>query len=270
MTPDELTEWLREHAAQIFAFTDYEIALSSEEDLRAVLGESWFRDADWNEPGYRFLHLGHDGTGGEVALWLRPGDERSPPVVFFGSEGGTGVLAPSPDAWVKALAYGPAILEYADVETATSRLSIEENEYLAADADPAQKTEAEEHLDAYRRATIARFGSLPPFDELVAVDEADQRELKEWVTAVLDRVFAREESDAREAAAKRHRESRARAETYAAASADGLPEDPPERADGSRYPGRCAACQTRTELRLTRFEELRFGLCLDCYFSPAW
>lgn len=270
MTPDELIEWVLAHAAHLFAFTDYETTLSSEEDLRAVLGESWFRDADWNEPGYRFLHLGHDGTGGEVALWLRPGDERPPPVVFFGSEGGTGVLAPTPDAWAKALAYGPAIVEYADVETATSRLSIEENECLAADADPARKAEAEKHLDAYRRATIARFGPLPPFDELVAVDDADHRELHAWVAGVLERVFARDENGEREAAAKRHRESRARAETYGTASADGLPENACERADGARYQGRCPACGRRGELRLTRFEELSFGLCLDCYFSSAW
>ncbi len=193
MTPQELRQWLLAHAEHIFSFTDYEVALSSEEDLQSILEEDWFRVESWNEPGYRFVPLGQNGTGGEVALWVRANDARPSPIVFFGPGGGTGVLAPSPDAWPKALAYGPSIVEYdSDFDANTSRLSVEANPRIGSDADPARRAAAGRGLAAYRRATIERFGALPPFDELVTVDPADRREFGAWIASVRARAEEQE------------------------------------------------------------------------------
>ncbi len=261
MTPDDLQAWLRANTDHIFGFTDYEVALGSVEDLHGMLGD-WFRDETWNTPGYRFVPLGQDGTGGAVALWFRPGVEGPPPVVFFGSEGGCGVLAASPENWAKVLAHGPRIVEYADPDTATSALSREANWVLASDAEPERRDRARAHLEAYRRAVLERFGSLESFDHLAAVSAADQHELRTWVEGVVERASARETEAVREA----HREARRKAETYAGASAQLAP----DRADGSKYQGRCPACGALGDLRLTRYEELSFGICFACYFSSAW
>lgn len=270
MTPDQLKQWLLAHADDISGFTDYEIEIISDAELHSDLGESWFRDEGWNEPGYRFVHLGQDGTGGLVTLWFRPDSDTPPPVVFFGSEGGCGVVAASPEAWAKVLAHGPMLVEFAEVDTETSAMSLEENWYLADDAAPEHRAEAQARLQAYRTATVERFGSLEPFDDLAAVDASDQVELKTWVEGVLERTFARDDEVEREAAVAKHVGARRKAEAYATSCSDEMPEDARQRRDGSKFRGRCPACGENDELRLTRYEDLNFGICFDCYFSSAW
>ena len=214
------------------------------------------------------MGLGANGTGGEVALWIRPDSEGPPPVAFLGRMEGRA------RAFARSLGEGPRIWP---VHRRPRRRSHEgfqaldrKELHFDADADPEQRTDAEEHLAAYQQATKERFGSLPPFDELVRVDPALHREFDGWVAEVLERVFAREDERSREAAAMKHREARAKAERHAARSVESLPEDASEGADGSRYEGRCCSCRKEGELRLTRFEELTFGICFDCYFSSAW
>ena len=150
LNAQQLQGWLLEHADDISQFTDYEIAFSAEDVLRTNLGLRWFRDQGWNEPGYRFVSLGQDGTGGEVALWFSPRRPNDAPVVFFGSEGGAGVLTASPLAFAKALVYGPMLQEYekGDLD-APSRLSLQDNWFLSGN-DPTEVAAATDALARYR------------------------------------------------------------------------------------------------------------------------
>lgn len=244
----DLAAWLAEHGETIAAFTDYEPVFCDRATLYQRLGAFWFRDPDWNEPGYRFASLGQDGTGGDVLLWgTDPGR-----VVFFGSEGGCGVLTETPLAFAQALAYAPRIVEYGPGSVDASLLSIEEN-WLAEDAPAA--------IAEYRRAVEARFGPLPPFNELIRVSDAAQAKFRGWVHEVYARA---NERDAREKALAEETARAARREKATRYAAHGAPDGK----DGLRYDGVCAACGKATTLRLVRYEALAFGLCLPCYFDP--
>jgi hypothetical protein len=270
MNAEDLQAWLLEHAADISAFTDYEIELNAEESLRQNLERHWFRDPRWNKPGYAFISLGHDGTGGEVALWSRPRETDATPVVFFGSEGGAGVLTTSPRAFAQALAYGPLVQEYEKGNLdAPSRLSLEAN-WLLSDGDPEQVEVAKNALARYRLATEERLGHLPLFETLVTIPPSVQAEFRNWVTTVQDRASEREARKQRFAAERKREEKRNRASGYAAVGRDRLPPDVSSLMDGHQFAGTCSACGESTDLRLTRFEEFTFGLCFRCYFSNAW
>jgi hypothetical protein len=51
MNPEQIQKWLLEHAADICAFTEYEIDFHTEQALAQNLGLYWFRDSRWNQPG---------------------------------------------------------------------------------------------------------------------------------------------------------------------------------------------------------------------------
>ena len=270
MNAEEIQDWLLEHARDISAFTDYEIEFNAEASLRLILERHWFRDPEWNEPGYAFISLGHDGSGGEVAVWLRPRETDATPVVFFGSEGGAGVLTTSPLALAQALAYGPLVHEYEKGNLdAPSRLSLEDN-WCLSDGGPEQVEVARNALARYRLATEERLGPLPPFESLIAIPPAMQAELRNWVTTVQDRASAREAREQRIAAERKREDKRDRASRYAAVGSHRFPPNVDSLIDGHQFAGTCAACGESTELRLTRFEEFTFGLCFRCYFSNAW
>lgn len=270
MDAEQLQQWLLGHAADIFDFTDLEISYCAEDALHQNLELYWFRDPEWNQPGYRFLSLGRDGTGGEVAIWLAPSRPDAAPVVFFGSEGGAGVLTESPLAFAMALTYAPLILEYEKGNLdAPSRLSTEDNWFLSGD-DLEQRGRASEALARYRRSSDGRLGRVPAFENLISVPPTMQSEFLDWVRSIQKGV-AKRDSQAREVAAQLKRQAkRDSASRYAALGADGLPSDTRSLADGYQFVGICAFCADSTLLRLTRFEEFVFAICLPCYFSKAW
>ncbi len=183
MTPEELQEWLEAHIDEIFAFMDYEPTLNSEEEFVETMGY-WFGRDDWNEPGYRFVHLGIDGMGSEFVAWIRPGVDGPAPVVYFGSEGGRGVLARSPKDWAMVLAHAPGIIEYAFGDD-PAQLDVTSN-WMLEDDDPEFAETARQKLASYRDAVIERFGELPDFEALAnGLDELNA-EFCGWVDGVGD------------------------------------------------------------------------------------
>lgn len=79
---------------------------------------AWIRAWTGNRAidGDDFLVIGEDGTGGFAAFWLarpnRPAAEQ--PVVFFGSEGDLGIVAPDLAGYLWILADGSGPLEAVD------------------------------------------------------------------------------------------------------------------------------------------------------------
>jgi hypothetical protein len=176
----ELRTWLQEHVHEITAFMDYQpTTLSSDRDFAHTLREHWFQTRRWNRPRYRFVHLGHDGLGGEVAAWVRPGSKEPPPIVFFGSEWGHGVLALTPKAWAQALAYAPSIVECG----APSRLDAEGNWYFDDDV-PDFAAKATTAVETYREAVISHFGELPSLEALADGLEPLNEEFLAWIASV--------------------------------------------------------------------------------------
>jgi hypothetical protein len=88
-------------------FEPYPEFMPSEEN------QSWIRAWTGNQEltGSEYRVFGQDGTGGYAALWLaREGKPLlDQPVVFFGSEGELGIVAPSfwDYLWLVAGGYGP-------------------------------------------------------------------------------------------------------------------------------------------------------------------
>lgn len=86
--------------------------------LTAVETASWIRSWTGNEElaGDEFRVIGEDGTGGYAAFWLvrpsRPVIEQ--PVVFFGSEGDLGAVAPDLSGFLWVLADGSGPFEAVD------------------------------------------------------------------------------------------------------------------------------------------------------------
>ena len=270
MNAQQLRHWLLQRAEEIRRFTDYEIGFDPDQVLLTNLGTSWFGDSGWNEPGYRFTSLGQDGSGGMIAVWLAPQRPDTEPIVFFGSEGGAGVIAESPMRFAQALAYAPVLLEYekGDLD-APSRLSREDNWFLQRE-DHKKVFEAREALSRYRRSTEEQLGPLPAFETLVTVAGALQSEFREWVTTVQKRVTQRDSEERRLAADQRRHELREKASRYAVQGASGLPANAASLRDGHHFSGVCPSCGASAGLRLTVFEEFTFGLCTPCYFSRAW
>ncbi|QDG51127.1 hypothetical protein FIV42_10385 [Persicimonas caeni] len=182
MTVEELQQWLEEHIDKIFTFMDYEPTIDSEEEFATTMGY-WFGDEGWTEAGYEFAHLGIDGMGSQFAAWIRPGAEGPPPVVYFGSEGGSGVLVRSPRDWAMVLAYAPGVDEYPTF-TSPARLDPELN-WMLEDDDPDAAAEAERALEHYRAACVERFGDVPSFEELTSgLDELNE-EFRGWIDDVV-------------------------------------------------------------------------------------
>jgi len=94
---------------------DYE---PHEHFLTAEETTSWIRAWTCNQvlDGGDYRVIGEDGTGGYAAFWLiRPGRSVSEqPVVFFGSEGDLGVVAPDLGGFLWVLADGSGPFEALD------------------------------------------------------------------------------------------------------------------------------------------------------------
>ncbi|MGW5099239.1 SMI1/KNR4 family protein [Streptomyces sp. NPDC004100] len=142
-------------------FEPYDSFLSAEETT------DWFQAWTGNDEvtGDEFRVFGQDGSGGYVAFWLaRAGRELAEqPVVFLGSEGETGVVAPDLAAflWLLAEGYGPceAVAPHAPDPDWTPRLDND----LAAIA---------ERFGADRRASVAEIiaqaaQEFPDFDDTI-------------------------------------------------------------------------------------------------------
>lgn len=268
MAPAELQDWLVAQAEDIRCFTDFEPEDTSEHELAHRLEAYWFRDAGWNQPRYHFVPLGHDGSGGQFALWTPSRAGATPCVVFFGSEGGRGVLAPSSIAFLQALGHGAMTVEYDRRNLhAPSRLATEDN-WLLSDEDVEKAASAREALLRYRAALEAVFGPLPPFAAVTTVPPGVQTEFCDWVDVTCRRVAEQDKQESARAAEAKREALRAKATVYASAAANSLPDL--DRKDGLRYEGACSSCGQITMCRWTRFEELGFGLCTNCYFSVAW
>lgn len=167
MTIDDLRAWLEKYIDDICSFMDYEPSLDSERELRKTLGY-WFDDKQVDLGGHRFVHLGIDGTGSQLAAWIRPGAEGPPPVVIFGSEGESGVLVASPRDWALAIAHCP----FFDTEEEPARLSVEGCE------DP-------KALGKYQTAVERKLGEIPDLEELTEGLEDLNAELEAWMEPLL-------------------------------------------------------------------------------------
>jgi len=163
MNTAQLRSWLEKHIDDICSFMDYEPTLDSDEELRRTLGY-WFDDQEVDLGGHRFVHLGIDGTGSQLAAWFRPGVDGPPPVVIFGSEGGTGVLVATPRDWAFALAHCP----FFDTDEEPARLTVED-------------CEDEQALGRYQRAVERKLGDLPGMDELTEGLEDLNTEFAAWL-----------------------------------------------------------------------------------------
>jgi hypothetical protein len=153
MDEKQLVAWLWQHEDLVPRLMEFEVTRPTEDGFTAALRQG-NRPGDpgwdeWNRPRYRFVHLGQDGSGGLFGVWLRPDADPPHPVIFFGSEGGHGVLASSPERWAQLVAYAPTVEEYPTPSSSKPG--------TAPDAD----------LAAYRSAVEARLGPLPPFTALV-------------------------------------------------------------------------------------------------------
>lgn len=178
MTAEELQAWLEENIDLIVVFMDYEPTIDSDEELAMTLG-FWFDNDAWNSRGDSFTHLGIDGTGSQFAAWNRPGDEGPPPIVFFGSEGGAGVLVRSPVDWAMALAHAPGVDEYPD--DGPAHLDPEVNWMLDDEQDEDMIEEARSALAQYREEIQNRLGSLSDLDTLTADLDDLNIEFAAWI-----------------------------------------------------------------------------------------
>lgn len=180
MTAEELQAWLEENIDLIVAFMDYEPTIDSDEELAMTLG-FWFDNDAWNDRGDHFAHLGIDGMGSQFAAWQRPGDEGPPPIVYFGSEGGCGVLVRTPMDWVMALAHAPGIDEYP--AEGQARLDTESNWMLDAEQDDEMVEEARTALAEYQGIVQERFGAINDLDSLTADLDEINAEFAAWIAA---------------------------------------------------------------------------------------
>lgn len=173
MNPEQLQAWVQTHIDDLFRFMDYEPTVDDEE-LVDTLG-SWLDNDGWASDD-RFVHLGIDGTGSQVAVWVRAQDEQRP-VVFFGSEGGLGVLTATPEAFALALAHAP----YFEAFEEPARLEGQDDPL--ADKDDEEREEVRAALERYRAAVRKDLGEAPALSELTAGLDELNRELREWVKA---------------------------------------------------------------------------------------
>ncbi len=179
MTAEELQAWLEDNVDLIVAFMDYEPTIDSNEELAMTLG-FWFDNDAWNTRGDSFVHLGIDGMGSQIAAWHRPGDDGPPPIVYFGSEGGAGVLVRTPLDWAMALAHAPGIDEYPDDGPAC--LDPEANWMLDDEQDDDLIEEARGALAQYREQVQSKFGSLSDLDTVTSDLDELNAEFTNWIS----------------------------------------------------------------------------------------
>ena len=153
MSPEEAQKFLLSQVYNIIGFMDYEVTIHSKEEFYHTLMCGLGSDR-WQESGSEFVHLGHSGNGSEFAIWLRPNDDLRP-VVFFGGEGGNGVLADTAEKFVKALTYGPNAWE--DHSEPSHLL-------LFDDHDEDEKKALSKYCDAVSKI----FSDIEPFEALTA------------------------------------------------------------------------------------------------------
>jgi len=173
MTPEQLQAWVQTHVDDLFRFIDYEATVDDDE-FKDTMG-AWLDNESWASDD-RFVHLGIDGTGSQLAVWIRAQDEQRP-VVFFGSEGGLGVLTATPEAFALALAHAPYFESFEE----PARLDRQEDPL--ADKDDDEREEASAALDRYRAAVHKHLGEPPALPELTKGLDALNGELLEWVKA---------------------------------------------------------------------------------------
>jgi len=173
----ELRAWLRTHQDDLFKFVEIEAFFDDRPALYETLG-FWTGNPDWDDGRYEFDHLCADGCGSIFAAWHRP--EVPPAVVFFGSEGGRGVLTSSLLGFAQALAHGVDVVEYADFDLALSALSPE---------NPALSPEDPEYEDAvvahgrYRKSVEGTYGALPKLGDLLTDVDDQNAEFGKWVAS---------------------------------------------------------------------------------------
>jgi hypothetical protein len=158
---------------------DYEPSIYDEDDLADTLNY-WFDTPSWRDGGHRFLHLGIDGTGSQVAAWVRPGHEpdATTPVVFFGSEGERTVLAASPLDWAFMIAHAPGL--WGSFEPMASLREDEEDEFYE-DEDEERPSQL---LARYHELVENTHGEVPSFEELRGRASVLDEEFVTWVDGV--------------------------------------------------------------------------------------
>ena len=173
MNPEQLQAWVQAHIDDLFRFMDYEPTVDDAEFLDTM--GSWLDNETWASDD-RFVHLGIDGTGSQVAVWVRAQDEQRP-VVFFGSEGGLGVLTATPEAFALALAHAPYF------ESFEEPAGLAKQDDPLADKDDEEREEAQAAFERYRAAVRKELGDIPALQDLTTGLDVLNRELLEWVKA---------------------------------------------------------------------------------------
>lgn len=171
MNIEELRRWLDKHTDDLCEILDFEPddeVLDYDGYFKYWLGD----DKTFDDAGYEFEAVAQDGTGGKFVLWssLKFGTS---PLVFFGSEGGHGVLTKDFQHLPLILAHGVFISEYGDGDGPTS---------VQVDDDAQSKQE----LVRYRAATVAEFGELPPLDSMIGGCDLLNEELRDWIARHLE------------------------------------------------------------------------------------
>ncbi len=181
MNVEQLRSWLEEQCDLIFGAMDYEPSLYDEDDLADTLNY-WFNTPNWREGGHRFIHLGIDGTGSQIAAWVRPGHEPddATPVVFFGSEGDCTVLAANPLDWAFTIAYAPGFWEPFDEMDGLQE--EEEDDYYE---DVGDEERPSRRLARYREVVSNAHGEVPSFADLRGRASVFQEEFTTWIDGVL-------------------------------------------------------------------------------------
>ncbi len=173
INPEQLQAWVVTHVDDLSQFIDYEPTVDDAE-FADTMG-SWLDNEAWASDD-RFVHLGIDGTGSQVAVWVRAHDEQRP-VVFFGSEGGLGVLTASPEAFALALAHAPCFEPFEE----PARLGTQDDPLEGKDDE--ERVDAQAALDRYRVAVRKELGEPPALSTLTTGLDELNRELLDWVKA---------------------------------------------------------------------------------------
>ena len=183
VTIEELIVWLEANTTHVCDFMDYDLIGDPVAKWEDWL-DAWFGSRGWRDMGHRLVLLGQDYTDGRFAAWVRADAPGSCPIVFFSSEGGSGVLCASGEKWVQILAHAPTIVEYERGDRA-AHVSDEENWCLDEGWNPTRAAEARDSLAYYREVLRASFGHLPPLDELTTGLDELNRAFASWIEAVV-------------------------------------------------------------------------------------
>lgn len=152
---------------------DFEAQEPSEEDAADTLGY-WFDGKDWRAGGQSFIQFGQDGTGSLFCLWMYPGLEGEPPVVFFGSEGEVGLIAANVADFTRRLCSGLVWDGYDGSWVPVDEGEIEDDDEDALDLQ-ALRARAQEVLGVWGKGVDMKM------QEAIA----KQPDFKGWVAGVL-------------------------------------------------------------------------------------